>query len=215
MNNSSVFFLCILIFVSCTNKKERNFKPIENSNEGKTRFTFSQEFDVDFMISEGGALILYDFSKPIDTLFNYSGAHLIGKDSIIYVRIRKSTDVPEQENDFYFGDCVGLFLFDGFKMNQLNLPYFDPMFSSFCVKDKIIYYWGFSSNGSSLYAVQYNFITKKVIKKDLDFENATDNYGNFYAPRIEGKKVYFETESSNSNSNRVFRTETMKPILNQ
>ena len=197
MYKISGFFICIFILVACT------------SNKDKIRFTFSQEFDVDFMSSEGRASVLYDNSKPIDTLFSYSGAHQIGKDSIIYVRIRKSTDLLSQENDFYFGDCVGLFLYDGTKINRFNLPYFNAMFSSFVVHNKMIYYWGHSTDGTSTYAVKYNLSTKEVIKRTLDLKIGTDYYAYFNVPRIAGNMVYFETESSN----QVFDTETMNSVI--
>ena len=44
MYKISGFFISIFIFVACTSEKD------------KTRFTFSQEFDVDFMTSEGGGV---------------------------------------------------------------------------------------------------------------------------------------------------------------
>ena len=83
------------------------------------------------------------------------------------------------------------------------------MFSSFVIHNKIVYYWGHSSDGASIYAVKYNFSTNEVIKRTLDLKNGTDYYAYFYVPRIEGNMVCFETESSN----RVFDTETMKPII--
>ncbi len=182
------------IFFACSNnelkKEEKNY----DKQSGETRYTFSQKFDVDFMISGGEALVLYDYSKPIDTLFNNSGAQLIGKDSIIYVRVRRSTDVPDQENDLYFGDCVGLFLFDGIRASKIVLNDFDPYFSSFTVQNRNLYYWGIDKEQGDLYAVKYSINSKKYIKKSFDHLLETDHYSYLNVPRIEGDKVYFETE---------------------
>jgi hypothetical protein len=189
-----ILLILIQLMFACSNNEVKEEPKYYNKHKGETRYTFSQKFDVDFMISGGEALVLYDYSKPIDTLFNNSGAQLIGKDSIIYVRIRRSTDVPDQENDFYFGDCVGLYLFDGIRASKIVLNDFDPYFSSFTVQNRNLYYWGIDKEQGNLYAVKYSIDSKKYIKKSFDHLLETDHYSYLNVPRIEGDKVYFETE---------------------
>jgi hypothetical protein len=219
LQNRTIKFIIVVtlskFFFACSNnelkKEEKNY----DKHFGETRFTFSQKFNVDFMISGGEALVLYDYSKPIDTLFNYSGAQLIGKDSIIYVRIKRSTDVPDQENDFYFGNCVGLYLFDGIRSSKIVLNDFDPYFSSFIVQNRNLYYWGINKEQGDLYAVKYSIDSKKYIKKSLSHLLETDQYAYLKVPRIEGNKIYFETEVYKKElvpNVKVFYTANMQQI---
>ena len=182
-------------FSSCISNEKKERKCI-NYHIGETRFTYSRDKDVDFVVSGGGYVILYDYSKPVDTIFNYCDAQKIGKDSLIYVRIRKNltSTIPFENKNIYYGSCKGLYLYNGKTIKKLNLPYFDSHFSSFIVKDKDIYYWGGVNSNYKINAVKYNFKTKKHIIKNTEIEAGTDYYAHFFQPYIYNKTVTFKVE---------------------
>lgn len=189
------FLAVILFLVSCSTQTEE-VKSEEENNDSKTRYTFSQAQSLDFSVAGGSYFVLYDYSVPIDTLFGYSGAFNIGNDSIIYARVRRNKPTPyPEDNEGYHGSVMGLFLFDGSSFIQLDLPDFTPYFSSFIVKDRVIYYWGIEKGS---WACKYDLRTKKHNKILLqDRPDGTDFFGHFSPPRFDQKgRLKFQIEYS-------------------
>ncbi len=190
-----IIFFVLALNISCSNQSNKNSNCNEN-HTGETRYTFSRDTDVDFVVATGGYFILYDYSKPVDTVFNYCGVQSIGKDSLIYTRIRRyfpSEDELEDEN-YYYGECGGLYLYNGLKIKNIKLPYFDPYFSSFLVNGKDIYYWSFNKN-YKLCVSKYNIITSKHLLKVTELEAGTDFFAYLWQPSISQKNITFKTES--------------------
>jgi len=180
LKKSVVLFILILL-ASCTSEKNKNL--IEQEDQSlKTRYTFSQFEPIDFSVSGGSYQVLYDYSFPVDTLFAYSGAYIIGKDSIVYLRVRENgvQEFTDENDDIYHGSTEGLILYDGSSFTELDLPYFNAHFSSFTVKDKCIFYWGFNQD---IHACKYDFKTNKseneLLQKGL---TGTDYFGHYKPP---------------------------------
>lgn len=182
MNFKNISYLFFFLFtVSCSEKVE---PIIEDNLIPKTRYTFSQCKEVDFVVSGGAYQILYDNSSPIDTIFAYSGAFNYGKDSIIYLRIRKdlSNDVLKNQNDgVYYGVLNNLVLYTGETFRIIDPPLFHSHYSSFLLKDNFLFYWGFE-NFEHLYACKYNLQTKKNEKIRLSEPVGTDYFGVYLPP---------------------------------
>jgi len=227
----SIFYILLfLTFVSCSDNKkvhkpQNNTQFSTNDHDGETRYTFSKNIEVDFVVSSGTYSILFDYSKPIDTLFDQSGAHLIGMDSIVYLRIRKDNSDPLQEKDanMYYGSTENLVLYNGKSFKILNLPYFNKHFSAFTVKEKYIYYWGFPSQDGHLsgkmLVCKYNLNTKKLVKKEINYYADTDFFGHFDPPYFDGpNKIIFQTENGDfwafdSNNLKLLNEEIKEPII--
>ena len=116
-------FYISLVFTlfNCSSEKQPILKSDVKEKSEATKFTFSQPLIVDFMVAEGQYQILYDYSRPVDTIFANSGAFVVGKDSILYTQLRKSKldELADYQNSkCYHGDPTNLILYDG---NQFKI----------------------------------------------------------------------------------------------
>lgn len=121
-------------------------------------------------------------------MFTYSGAHICGKDSIIYLRVRKdlSDDLSEDNlsPETYYGTLSDLILYNGINFEKLNLPYFQSHFSAFNIRNKTIYYWGFDKQ-YKLIACKYNLLKKHITKIDLEtLADGTDFFAHYGQPNF-------------------------------
>lgn len=187
-----ILFLVTLPF-SCSHPQKELQKPIQKPIS-KSRYTFSKEQSVDFMVATGGYLVLYDRSIAVDTFFSYCGAQVVGKDSLIYNRIRRYEEVDLPMKGVYYGDVKGLFLYDGRATKELKLPNFNPYFSSFSVKGKDVYYWSFDKD-FKIWASKYNLKTRKYMIKETGIDAGTDFFGYFWQPVISKNRVTFKVDS--------------------
>ena len=192
--NCICFSFVLIIFSFCSHQQKETPKPIQKPIS-KSRYTFSKEQSVDFTVATGGYLVLYDRSIAVDTFFSYCGAQVVGKDSLVYNRIRRDfKDADEFVKGVYYGDVKGLFLYDGRTTKELKLPNFNSYFSSFCVKGKDVYYWSFDSD-FNVCASKFNLKTKKHTFKQTGIDAGTDFFGYFWQPVISKNRVAFKVDS--------------------
>lgn len=183
--------LGLLLTEACT-QTQSEVLPVAQKEQPKTRYTYSLCKEADFVVATGSYQVLYDKSFAVDTIFCYSGAHLIGKDSIIYVQLRKASfeddlfaGIAKANPDVYYAQIVDLTVYNGTNFKYIKPPYFDPEFSSFTVKGRTIYYWGFFKGQ---FACSYNLKTKKFQKLKLDADIlGTDFFGAYEVPYFNDK----------------------------
>lgn len=191
MKTKFLITLVLLInFVSCKQENETiPDKSVDTVDSKKTRYTYSQFNDIDLSVSVGSYQILYEYSMPIDTFFTYSGVHPFGVDSILYLQVRqdKNDDLKDSQDSMYDGSITHLILYNGKKFQTIQPPYFNPYFSSFTVKNKVLYYWGFK-NFEQVYACKYDLITHEFQKIKLSNEtDGTDFFGHYDVPYFNEK----------------------------
>jgi len=208
--------LLLICFASCKQENEKipdNNNSIESANSNKTRYTYSQLNDIDLSVSVGSYQILYEYSTPIDTFFVYSGVHLFGKDSILYLQVRqdKNDNLKDSNDSMYDGSITNLTLYNGEKFQFLHPPYFSPYYSAFTVKNKVLYYWGFIKF-EQVFACKYDLITREFQKIKLSNEtDGTDFFGHYDVPYFNEKG---NIEFSISNGQRMWVIDSsLKKIL--
>ncbi len=205
--------------LSCNYSKKKNIcAKIQDNDQKKVRYTFSQSEIVDFGVSSGLYQILYDYSNPLDTFYNR--AYVIGKDSIVYLQLGFFKNTDEYRDFAHQGDKKQLILFDGITKHSLSLPLFDTHMSNFSINDHIIYYWGLKDYKT--YACYYDLNTNKHQSIYLGPSPETDFDGIFGAPIVEKNnqvifKLYDLVESTwhvNDTCTKIFIfTEPMRHRL--
>ncbi|AEA44888.1 hypothetical protein [Fluviicola taffensis] len=200
-NKLNVFWLVLIVVIQSCNSEKIPVSDSEIQLEdtiGKTRFTYSQVKTSDFQVSVGGFQVLYEYSKPIDTLSTYSGAFELGKDSVLFLRLNKiafNEESNETNSEFIAGELEGLFIYSSKKFTPIKPPFFKPDFSSFILRGNDLYYWGFEKF-EILYACKYNILTHKLIKKRIGEPIGTDYYGVYSQPEIGAGKIRFVTDGN-------------------
>lgn len=188
---SFVPILGLFLAEACT-QSQSEVLPISEIEQPKTRYTFSLCKEADFVTATGSYQVLYDNSHAVDTIFCYSGAHLLGKDSILYIQLRKASfeddpfaGIAKQNPKIYYAQIVDLTIYDGKTFKYIKPPYFDPEFSSFTLKGRTLYYWGFFKGQ---FACSYDLKSKKFMKLKLDNDIlGTDFFGAFEVPYFNEK----------------------------
>ncbi|MTK52529.1 hypothetical protein [Paludibacter sp.] len=185
----------VLLLAACSGKKS----DLPASDNIITKYTFSLPHTIDFSVCGASYVVIYNNSHPLDTALLYSGVFNIGKDTLIYAQVRSEPDENgkrfESKNESMHGVVTTLSLYDGKQFHYLKLPYFDPFFSSFCVNNYAIFYWGFHTD--KMFACLYNIKTGTTRAVYLSQIEGTDDIGAYNPPHIENSGIVFRDSMDN------------------
>lgn len=183
-----------MLLVSCGSKKSAAPAP-----ETATQYTFSLPHTIDFSVCGASYVVIYKNSHPLDTALLYSGVFNIGKDTLVYAQVRSEPDENgkrfEPKNESMHGIVTTLSLYDGKRFHYIKLPYFDPFFSSFCVDNYSIFYWGFHTD--KMFACRYNVKTGTTRAVYLSQIEGTDDIGAYNPPYVENSGIVFRDGMDN------------------